>query len=310
MKAIIVYHRADFDGIGSMLVAHQALSMEDPDIDTIDLKGWNYGDEVPNVTTELGAEYDIIIMVDISFPPEAMMELVDLQKVGVNTFWIDHHITAINDSIKYGYDVLPGLRYNGVAAIENTWEFFFPKQPAPAVVQLLGTYDVWNKTRYDWEGLVLPLQFALRAKYGLSITDISQDWPTLVTSSFDELEPLIESGRLILSFLRRNWESVVKNYSWEVIVDGKYRGIACMSTEFSSNLFGEKSKEYDVMIVIDWYPKNQMFKTSMYVDPDRESAFSAGEYMKEHYRGGGHKGAAGGQLTQDEFLRLINDCQI
>lgn len=309
MKAIIIYHRADYDGLGSMLVAHQALS-SDPEIEQIDLLGWNYGDEVPNLIYDFGSEYDLITMVDISFPAEHMMDLVELQKVGVTTYWIDHHITAIKDSEKYGYDSLPGLRFDGLAAIENTWNFFFKDYNIPPIVQLLGTYDVWNKTRFDWEELTLPLQFALRAKYGLSIDRLAEDWPTLVTSTFEQLMPFIESGKLILNYQRLNWASAIKNYSWEVTVAEKYRGIACMSTEYSSNLFGEKSKEYDVMIVLNWHPRSNGFKISMYIDPEREGDFSAGEYMKTHFGGGGHKCAAGGTMSQEQFLRLINEGQI
>lgn len=309
MNAVIVYHRVDYDGLGSMLVANTALS-QDKEIDNIDLFGWNYGDTLPDVTNDLGANYDIIVMVDISFPPEVMLELKSLGRVGVNTIWIDHHITAINDSIKFGYDDLDGIRFDGKAAIENTWEYFFPGIIAPPIVQLLGTYDVWNKERFDWENLVLPLQFALKAKYSLSVEALSEAWPELCIAGWEELKELVESGKLILSYLRSAWRGAIKRYSWEVTVGGKYRGIACTTTEFSSNLFGEKAKEYDVMISICWDPSARYWRISMYSDPSFPTDFHCGEYLKAHYNGGGHKGAGGGQLNQEQYLRLINDFQI
>ena len=34
------------------------------------------------------------------------------------------------------------------------------------------------------------------------------------------------------------------------------------------------------------------------------------QYMKDHYEGGGHKGAAGGKLNIEQFNRLITECKI
>lgn len=309
MKAIIIYHKVDYDGVGSMLVAHSALS-QNPEIEEINLFGWNYGDKVPDLTYEIAPDHDLIVMVDISFPPEAMLELKGLEKFGVHTIWIDHHITAIEDSHKHGYDDLDGLRFDGLAAIENTWHYFYPGVLEPMIVQLLGTYDVWNKSRFDWDGIVLPTQTALKAKYSFNIETLLDVWPELTSASLDELMPLIDSGKLILKFQRSQWGSTIKRYSFEVTVAGKYRGIACNSPEFSSNLFGTKSLEYDVMIVTQWDPNSKYWRISMYVDPERESDFHAGEYLKANYNGGGHKGAAGGQLNQEQYLRLINDLEI
>lgn len=309
MKAVIIYHRVDYDGLGSMLVANSAMTFEH-DVEEVELLGWNYGDPLPDITNDLGSVYDLIVMVDISFPPEAMLELKSLRKVGVETIWIDHHATAISDSINFGYDDLDGLRFDGKAAIENTWQYFFPSVTPPLIVQLLGTYDVWNKERFDWEGIVLPLQFALKAKYSLSVDKLLESWPELCTAGMDELMPLLESGKLILSYLKSSWRGAIRRYSWDVIVAGKYRGIACSSTEFSSNLFGEKSKEYDVMIVVCWDPGAKYWRISMYSDPDFPTDFHCGEYLKANYGGGGHKGAGGGCLNQEQYLRLINDFQI
>ena len=56
---------------------------------TIDFIGYNYGDEIPNLS-----EYDKVIMCDISFPKEEMIKLFE----NTDFIWIDHHISAINES--------------------------------------------------------------------------------------------------------------------------------------------------------------------------------------------------------------------
>lgn len=307
MRSLIIYHRVDYDGVFSLMVAKYALSHID-DIESVDALGYNYGENIP----EIPLDYDQVIMVDISFPPEVMMELKkrndeNLQQI----IWIDHHITAIDDSSKYGYDTLPGLRYNGQAAVENTWDYFYEGEEAPMIIQLLGTYDVWNKSRYDWENLVLPLQFALKAIYNFDLEKIWEELPELFTADITELEKtIIWPGTLILKYLRGTWKSAVKHYSFPCTVGEKYSGLAMLTTEYSSNAFGEETKNYDVCIVLNYNPQTGMFKTSMYVDPERDTDFHAGEYMKLKFGGGGHRGAAGGQVPMEDFLRLIQDGKI
>lgn len=303
MKVLIIYHKVDYDGVFSLMVAKLA-STQNPEVEVVDQWGYNYGDSIP----EISLDYDQIIMVDISFPPDVMLQLKERNDNGVQeVIWIDHHITAINDSEKYGYNTLPGLRFDGQAAVENTWEFYYEGREAPALVQILGTYDVWNKTRMDWEGLVLPMQFALKAKYSFDLEKIWEDLPELFTAGIIGLEPLISSGILILNYLRGTWKSAVKHYSFPCTVGGKYNGLALISTEYSSNAFGEETKNYDVCIVLNWNPMTGMFKTSMYVDPERPTDFHAGEYMKANFGGGGHRGAAGGQVPMDSFIRLLTE---
>lgn len=306
MKVLVIYHKVDYDGVFSLMLAKYALH-HSPEVESVEALGYNYGEPIP----EIPYDYDQVVMVDISFPPEFMMELMKRNTEGIQEIiWIDHHITAINDSEKHGYNNLPGLRFDGQAAVENTWEYYWEGQEAPAIIQLLGTYDVWNKSRYDWEGLVLPLQFALKAKYSFDLERIWDDLPDLLTADIPGLEPLISSGALILNYLRGQWKSAVRHYSFPCTVAGKYSGLACLSTEYSSNLFGEETKNYDVCIVLNFNPLNGMFKTSMYVDPERDTDFHAGEYMKSKFGGGGHRGAAGGQVPIEDFINLLTNGEI
>ena len=310
MKSLIIYHRADYDGLFSMMISRMWLERNSEPGDEVDLFGWNYGDKIPDMTYDIGQKYDRVVMVDISFPTEQMLELMSFMKVGVEVIWIDHHITAINDSITNGYSGISGLRDSEWAATENTWHYFFPSTPTPHIVKLISTYDIFDRRRFDWENEVLPLQFALKAKYSLYADRLWKDWPWMITAEPIDLVPIIESGKLILEYLSGTWASTMKNFSWEVTVGGKYRGIACISTEFSSNVFGDLKDKYDVLVVCNWRPKNEWFSVSMYIDPEVETDFHAGNYLRENYGGGGHKGAAGGHINQDQFLRLINDHEI
>lgn len=73
MKVLIVYHSSDFDGTCSKIIALRAF----PGADVL---GFNYGDQLPK---NLG-DYDQIVMIDISFPPDIMKEIKG------RLLWIDH----------------------------------------------------------------------------------------------------------------------------------------------------------------------------------------------------------------------------
>ena len=72
--------------------------------------------------------------------------------------WIDHHISAINEN----YTEYKGIRDTKFAACELTWKTLFPDIPVPIAVQLLSAYDVWNKSRFDWDKMTLPFQYGMR----------------------------------------------------------------------------------------------------------------------------------------------------
>ena len=106
--------------------------------------------------------------------------------------WIDHHITAINDSEKYGYNKMEGIRQIGTAAVELTWNYFFSNVTKPDIIQYLGAYDVWQKTRFSWDSIIVPVQLGLKIKYGLNYQTVWDDFGHLLTNPLD-LEELIKT---------------------------------------------------------------------------------------------------------------------
>ena len=47
------------------------------------------------------------------------------------------------------------------------------------------------------------------------------------------------------------------------------------------------------------------YSISMY--SETETGLNLADYMKQNYNGGGHKCAAGGTMTRDQFLRLLDN---
>jgi oligoribonuclease NrnB/cAMP/cGMP phosphodiesterase (DHH superfamily) len=227
-RNLVVYHRVDYDGIFSCLIAKKAMENKGLQVETL---GWNYRETLPDID-HLLQRYATITLVDISFPPELMLKLRESSRV----IWIDHHITALEDSAKQGYQDLPGIRETGTAACELTWTYFNPhSNAAPMIIQLAGAYDVWNKTRFDWDRDVLPLQYGLKGRYGTNKEAIEKDWDILV--EIDAYLNVVDEGQVILEFLKKQWSGWMKNAAFPVTVAGKYKGVAIISPMFSSNSF-------------------------------------------------------------------------
>jgi len=296
MKVAIYYHRVDWDGIFSALIAREFLEKKGL---SVELEGWTYGDEVPGVTDILG-KYSSIYMVDISFPSEVMLGLHESSRVT----WIDHHQTSIKDSELSGYSKMAGLRRDGLAACELTWEYLHPGKECPMIIQYLGAYDVWSKDRFLWDDLVLPLQYGLKSEYNLSVKKVWEDWKDLMSDS-DLLDYLIDQGKGILNWLSGASKSWVKIYGIPVTVAGKYKAIALLTPLFGSISFESVLEEYDLYITLNIREGTHVI--GLYAEPDRLPEFSAGEYLKMICLpgAGGHRAAAGGTLSKEKFLEVL-----
>ena len=301
-KNLIVYHRVDYDGIFSCGISKQYY--ETVKELSVDIQGHNYNDEPLNIP-QLLDRYATITLVDISLPPDQMIELKDSSRA----VWIDHHVTAINDSIKFGYNNMPGLREIGTAACELCWRFYWRTPVPPPIIQILGSYDVWDKTRFDWEEIVLPLQFGLKTRYGIRIKDILNDWDYLLRE--DNYKDVLDDGYAVYSFLKDNWKSWVKNCAFEVTVAGKYRGICLLSPMFGSSSFESINDKYEIYIVANVRTNGTTYSLSMYKESaEMAPEFSCGEYMKQ-FGGGGHATAASsGALTKEHFEKLVFNHEI
>ena len=276
MKTIIVHHSEDFDGICSKLIVSRVF----PDATTL---GFNYGDPIPDLSG-----YDKIIMVDISFPSDIMFGIKE------KLTWIDHHITAIQDSEKNGYSGVPGIRKVGKGACELVWEYFM-KSSVPQAVKYLSAYDVFDKSRFPWLDEVVPFQYALRGRYGLKLVDEVIDM---------DPSDLIREGKSILNFLGLDWKESVNKNAFPITIDGKYKGICMITTQKGSLQFDSVYHEYDLFV---WgsFDKSGVFRFSLASNGERVPEFNCGLYLKNHYNGGGHQGIGGGTLGMDQFIGLV-----
>ena len=297
-KALIIYHSVDSDGLMSMAITKKALESAGMDVAT---KGYNYKEE-DVAFLRAPVYYDLIAAVDCSFPADIM------KIIAPKLVWIDHHETAIKSSQENGYSGVQGKRLSGKAACELCWEFFYPGVEMPKSVLYCGIYDTWRKDEIGegyWNSVILPFQYALRSELGTNPGEWENAWDDIIVNQ-ENTNNLLRSGLAIQKYLKQFWENSVKGGGFPVVVAGKYKGICILGRLGSSACFDCVRDLYDIYVTAT---KNSdgSYSVSAYKEPSRLPDFSLGKYMAANYNGGGHVSSAGGTMTLDQFIRLINE---
>ena len=266
------FHSSDLDGQCSGAI----IKMAYPDCELI---GINYGDDFPWDSIKRN---DTVILVDISLQPFSDMEKLSNM---CSLYWIDHHISAINEYEKSKNfrpaDVSLNTEY---AACELTWKYF-NKTSIPYYVTLLGQFDIWNHSNPD----------TLFFQYGLSQYNTNPDnqilWEKLKLKQF--LTEIINEGRHIKKYVDKENIKYLKNAGFETEFSG-YKCYAVNKLFCGSLIFDSlKNKEdYDIFIIFGY--NNFKWSISLYSEKDNIDVSK----LAKKYGGGGHKGASGFQLKE------------
>lgn len=238
----------------------------------------NYKDDFPFDEIIPG---ETIVIVDFSLQKDG--EFQRLLEITDNVIWIDHHKTAIE---KHGNLNIAGVRRDGTAGCELTWEYFYPGQPMPTVVKLLGDYDVWA-FKYG------EVTNALQTGIGLYVTKPeSSDWITWLNPEYVPSEE-IRCGEITLKYRDNYYAGLVKSWSFFAEIEG-FKTIACNAGSVSSQLFDSITDDYDIMMPFVFDGKQ--WTVSLYTKKD----IDVSEIAKK-YGGGGHEKAAGFQCKELPF---------
>ena len=248
IKRLGIYHSKDTDGHFSGAV----LKYKYPDIE---LRGWDYRDEVPSFESIEG--YDEIILIDITFPFDILQELGTKTKLTV----IDHHVSfkkQVDNHLQIGHDVVTDeLKFitfeyiydDKLSACELGFKHYFGY--VPPIVELVGKYDTWraNGTN-EWEETVLPMKYYLYGKVNKP-EDVKNYWFDSVEELYHEdiIDDMLEIGKSIMEYERKMDESKTNSYAFEREVYG-LRAL-CINTNFmSSETMMSKfdSSKHDIMI--------------------------------------------------------------
>lgn len=317
MKTICIYHSRDLDGWMSAAIVkywytEHVKTGKFTSLDNIDFLDWDYGDEIPNLS-----EYDKVIMVDISFPKEEMLNL--WQNKGLNFHWVDHHVSAIkkmedaHENISSEMYPIQGFRNTQLAACELTWFYFMPDEPLPEIVRLLGAYDIFRHKNTNEEQKVLEFQYGARAyieNYNKAYYFLKQE---IENDKSNMMEEILKSGEGIYKYLCTEAQKIYKKgftiYLQEKthddgkIVGVKFRKFICFNKErFNLSNFNIDYYEDGYVGIASFFHDGKRWEVTLYSDKDNVDCST----IAESFGGGGHKHAAGFKIENiDKFLSEI-----
>lgn len=298
-KIIVIYHRADFDGIFCREIARKFLG------DTAEYIGWDYGDAVPQVDSEVQ-----LYMLDISV--EGLM-------LHPGLVWIDHHKSAIE---KFSPNI-PGYRIDGVAACRLTWQWFAEYKDEsvwtmpikqmfvdrlvsePLAVRLAGEYDIWDKRDPRAE----LFQHGLRSqKLGDPLWEVLLSNPSPATEpgkqNLDEIavEALLDAGNAIQYAQTQLNADIITAYGFTVQFEG-LTFLACNHARFNSHLFTAGIRpEHDALLGFNFDGPKQGWRFSLYGIAGKDIDLSL---IAVKYGGGGHRGACGFRAQELPFMAKV-----
>ncbi len=292
----VIYHSADLDGFCSGAIAKLHLLKSGVPEDDIEMLGWNYGQEIPEIT-----DGQMVIMTDISFPPEAM---VDLRTRCMFT-WIDHHKTAMADAEAHGYSDLPGVREIGNSASLLAWMFFFIA-PIPDVVYWVDRYDVWKKEDpqfpgRDWQS-VMDMQYGMRFHLSNPCQKKFFDaWNVLIEDNL-LMQHVFQDGQLIHEAEKKSNEIRCSKAFDLTFEDHKFAAVN-NTLAGSAVLESYARSDHDGLMVFSYHGKSGMWDVSMYQNEKSTQDVDLSVIAKK-YGGGGHKGSCGFRVK--EISTILN----
>lgn len=281
---LCIYHIADHDGKGSAAIVRSVCP-------EIELLGLNHDMEIPYEQIE---QHDKIVVCDISLPVDYMFKLSENK----DFTWIDHHISVITEyeeKLKSaGHNPIKGLRRSGTAAIELTWEYFYPDKPVPEGVHLLAMQDIYNLS----DPRVLPFEYACQSM-GVNRPD-EEIWRKIINSEIDVPE-MVSKGQAILSWIKVRDYRLVRGMSFT----SHYKGMKCIC----ANMPQGKSAFFDSIPHINSFDfmvnffmnKKNCWNLSFYTSKDNVDVSK----IAAEFGGGGHQKAAGASSLKElpEFLK-------
>ena len=292
IKRLGIYHSKDTDGHFSGAV----LKYKYPDIE---LRGWDYKDEVPSFETMDG--FDEIILIDVTFPFDILQELGTKTKLTV----IDHHVSfkkQVDNHLQVGHDVVTDdLKYitfeyiydEKLSACELGFKYYFGY--IPPIIELVGKYDTWRANgTSEWETVVLPMKYYLYGKVNKP-DDVKNYW--FDKYSGDIVDSMLEIGESIMEYERKMDESKTNSYAFEREAYG-LRAL-CINTNFMSSetmIAKFDSSKHDIMIGFAYNGNNWGISLRSI-----EGGADVSQIARER-GGGGHSQSAGFQAVTFEDI--------
>ena len=335
-KYLIIYHREDNDGLFSMAIIYNYLIRElHVDKKNINLFGADYNDmkricddkgiDKKNTVDKFMEDYSNIIMTDISFNDANVMKKL-YKKLGSNFCWIDHHAPIIKESFVQKFDSCSGLRDTHRSAILNAYKYFydvFDEQynAKNKQIELFRILSAWDSFSFEQEGYEFDyarnVNEGVNIEYNLKKDDIINLVEWIIygkDNSFDEhckkiadlIEELYLNGKKFNTIQNNRYKKLCADWGepYQLNAEGRNALALFIQDQTSSMVFDSVKYKFTSGIVFK-HQKDGTWAVSLYNTKRDDHSFHCGEYLKKNYGGGGHEGAAGAQISESQFIKIL-----
>lgn len=281
---IKIIHHNDLDGYISGII----LKIKYPKAKCFCVNYDNYEQTFPS-KNEFNKN-DVVFMVDFTAQPE-MMEWL---KNNVDFYWIDHHKSSIENSDKYGWNNIKGIRKNGLCGAELTWQFVTKEKEIPNFIKFVGDYDTFRRSKENYHNqTVMPFFFGTQTHMDLLKPENFENGFFHLFNDFKDefiVNKMIEKGKIIYKYIEQTGKTENDLNCYVKNIWG-YRVLCMNSCGRGSNQFTIPKtwnpQLHDMMLIYYYNGKNWCY--GFYTEKENVDV----SQIAKKYGGGGHKGAAG-----------------
>lgn len=319
-KVLIIYHKEDNDGVFSAAIAAEYVDNEDTKVDFIPADYALLAGFDEDTVKHWAHAYDSIIMVDVSFNDTSKMKLL-AKEAGSKFIWIDHHAPIIKASFgKDGFANINGERSTDRSALLLTWKFFYDpldekylNGKAPYIFRIL---SAWDSFTFEQAGIDKDFAYDVNSGvtnyYKLNLESVRKFVHGLIKHGENAADStyFMEIGHTINQARKWSMKNMVEStgdFSWNV--DGVRKAVAVFLNMPTSSLDFISAKGLADNAVVFKHQSSGKWTVSLY-NVNEGDAFHCGEYLKAKYNGGGHQGAAGCTLSEEQFIKVLNSRSI
>lgn len=276
-------------------------------------------------------KFETVFMVDISFNSVDAMNYMWMN-FGQNFHWCDHHAPIIKASETEEFHEAPGLRRTDQSALLNTWYYLADhlavmRQTGQRIepsnyLRQLSDYDSWAWAKMDEykeetaQESLFSFNTGVTRKSNLKVAWFS-NWVGAWLDNSDQHRNIaldaFEYGQIVFQLDKERTARAISTHGdtgWRIGGNEQdtnpRKACALVTTDrFNSQSFA-KFRGTDITngIVFKIDAANDKVVMSLYNVND-DDTFDCGVFCKNHYMGGGHKGAAGATISRETFTQMF-----
>ena len=266
-KTLCLHHN-DSDGRACAAIVRRALGKD------VWLYEMNYGDSLPLEKILIS---DHIIIVDFSLPLDEMKNLAQYHQIT----WIDHHKSSIDELTEVS-GTWPGIRDEREAACILTWNYYFPDEPIPKAIRLIGDRDIWRWAELDTG----PFNEKF---YNLDTRPFNDKlWNPLLDNEPDFVAQIIADGKILRDARMQDIRRTTHKRGFQVTFEG-YKTLA-MNIRGNGDI-GQQVRDLGYEIAYCYV--DNVVNGELYTFVSLYSAEVDVSKIAQKFGGGGHFGAAG-----------------